>query len=72
MVRFATTCDRCQARSDEYTAWPSCRECLDDICPDCAAPGTLVETDGEGPDRVTCRTCHAERPGDIALGDGGR
>ncbi len=61
MVRFATTCDRCKARSDEYTAWPSCRECGDDICPGCAVDGTLDYGDGERGDRVLCRQCAAER-----------
>lgn len=59
MVRFATTCDRCTARSEEYTAWPSCRECLDDICDACAQAGTLHEGDGEGPDTVLCAACAA-------------
>jgi hypothetical protein len=45
MVRFATKCDRCGKRSEEYTSWPSCRECLNDTCPDCTHPGTLQEHD---------------------------
>lgn len=59
MVRFATTCDRCTARSEEYSAWPSCRECMDDICPDCAEPGSLMEADLDCPAKVTCRACAA-------------
>lgn len=60
MVRFATTCDRCEARSEEYTAWPSCRECLADICYDCAEHGSLLEADLDQPEKVTCRQCAAE------------
>lgn len=60
MVRFATTCDRCQRRSEEYTSWPSCRECLDFICPNCYADGTLTEGDGEGPNTCLCQGCHAD------------
>lgn len=57
MVRFATTCDRCQQRSEEYASWPTCRECQDDICPSCTAAYTLETGDGEGPDTVICSTC---------------
>ena len=35
MVRFATLCDKCKRRSEEYTAWPHCAECLQDICSNC-------------------------------------
>lgn len=66
MVRFATTCDRCTARSREYTAWPHCRECLEDICLTCMWPGTLIETDGESPETVLCRAC-VETLGDEAV-----
>ena len=34
MVRFATKCDWCGKRSEEYTSWPHCRECGLDLCPD--------------------------------------
>lgn len=59
MVKFATTCDviasltprpperpiinRCGKRSAEYTAWPSCRECGDQVCPDCTEPKSWEE-----------------------------
>lgn len=36
MVRFATLCDKCGKRSEEYSAWPSCRECLEHVCPNCS------------------------------------
>jgi len=64
MVRFATTCDydvfqpgmrHCNARSEEYTAWPSCRECQLDVCPAHTAPGTRHENDGR--DTVLCIAC---------------
>lgn len=57
MVRFATTCDRCQVRAREYTAWPHCRECMDDVCLECAVPGSLQTGDGDGPDTVLCGAC---------------
>ncbi len=60
MVRFATTCDHCQARSEEYTAWPSCRECMEDTCYTCAAQGTLIEADLDQPETVLCQSCQAE------------
>ena len=55
MVRFATKCDTCGARSEEYTAWPTCRECDNDACPDCSEPGTMIEDDGR--QTVICRSC---------------
>jgi len=57
-VRFATTCDApgCTARSAEYTAFPSCRECLEDICPAHAAPGSLDES-VDGRPTVLCLAC---------------
>lgn len=60
LVRFAATCDRCQARSAEYEAWPTCRECLDHICPTCSVPESDREReDDEGGVYVTniCTTC---------------
>lgn len=36
MVRYATKCDRCGSRSPEYTAWPTCRDCQDHVCPLCS------------------------------------
>jgi hypothetical protein len=57
IVRFATLCDNCGARSGEYTAWPECAECAADLCPACYVPRSLVEGDGERRDRVMCQTC---------------
>lgn len=65
MVRFATTCDvfACGNRSAEYTAWPSCRACYMDVCPDHAVAGSLREEDrdrdgvAEMRKTVYCRDC---------------
>lgn len=70
MVRFATKCDHqepgghpdvhCNRRSPEYTMWPTCSECGDDVCPDHMAPGSLDEGDGDRRDWCLCITCAAE------------
>lgn len=77
MVKFATTCDAlteggkpCGRRSPEYESWPDCRECMDDICPDHAAPGSFREgerdrsygdyTEAEHWESVLCLTCAAD------------
>ena len=44
LVRFATICDHCKKRSREYEAYPHCRECGDDVCPECSHE---KETDDE-------------------------
>ena len=36
VVRFATVCDCCGARSEEYTSWPTCDLCGEDVCPKCS------------------------------------
>lgn len=60
VVRFAVTCDSCGQRSLEYRAWPSCRECGNDVCPRCYVPDTLETTDGETPETVWCLSCQAD------------
>ena len=60
MVRFATTCDKCGKRSNEYEAWPSCRECGNHICPACSQPNSLKTGDGDGPDTALCHGCLSE------------
>ena len=71
MVRFATTCDFCGWRSEEYTAWPSCRECLLHCCPRCAELGSGQEHEHDVSDElygtraihhesVLCRRCVEE------------
>lgn len=45
MVRFASLCDDCDKRSEEYTEWNTCRECFRHICPNCTVPGSTEEHD---------------------------
>lgn len=33
LVMFACICDVCGRRSEEYGSWPTCPDCMDDICP---------------------------------------
>ncbi len=40
MIRFASLCDRCGKRSEEYSRWPECRDCEKDICTDCQLSGS--------------------------------
>jgi hypothetical protein len=54
MVRFATTCDHCGKRSEEYTAWPSCRDCLTDTCAECDVPSERTEDEYN---RTQCQVC---------------
>jgi hypothetical protein len=56
MVRFATICDQCGKRSEEYAGWGDCRECGDDVCPADILPGTFNEETG----KCLCRRCSAE------------
>jgi hypothetical protein len=57
LVKFATLCDKCEKRSPEYSAWPSCRMCMDHICTSCASPGTASEDEEHA---VTCKDCEIE------------
>ena len=63
MVRFATLCDRCQRRSEEYTAWPTCKECLEHICDRCDVASARTEDEHN---ETLCRNCqpceHGEFP----------
>ncbi len=74
MVRFSTICDApvCGKRSDEYTAWPFCRECLIDVCPEHQEPGTVTDPDVDAPPTCLCRQCAAEprRPDIVEIGIG--
>ena len=55
MVKFATLCDKClERRSREYEAWPTCRECLDHVCPTCQVPGTATEDERH---EALCKEC---------------
>jgi hypothetical protein len=55
-VRFATTCDSCGKRSEEYFSWPACRECGDDICSECDVPNCRDEEIG----KTWCKACAEE------------
>jgi hypothetical protein len=56
MVMFAQLCDHCGKRSEEYTRWYDCRECMSDVCTECIVPNS--EDDETG--RATCKRCAAE------------
>lgn len=52
------SCDHCAAIGQAvYDAFPTCRECGDDCCLNCAHPGTYSEPDVDTPARVTCKRC---------------
>lgn len=57
MVRFATTCDLCGKRSAEYTAWPSCENCIRDTCPECRLPDLVREADADQQEISMCLEC---------------
>lgn len=61
-VKFAELCDVCGRRSEEYTTWPHCRECLRDICQTCAVPGSVREQDRDTLDPIAqvARALHLE------------
>lgn len=50
-VRFASICDKCGAKSEEYSCFPSCNECLEDTCWECCQ-----ESDDESL-RCVCKEC---------------
>lgn len=60
MVKFTTTCDHCGQRADEYTAWPSCRDCGLDTCPMCDVPDLRTEADLDTPPTTRCLQCTVE------------
>jgi hypothetical protein len=57
MVRFATVCDGpgCGERSAEYQAFPSCKVCGGDFCPECAE-GDFYD---EERNQTLCKVCYA-------------
>ena len=55
MVRFAMLCDQCGKRSREYGRWPECRDCSDDVCPDCC------HSSDEETSKGICKKCEALR-----------
>lgn len=60
--RFHTKCDieNCGNRSDEYTAFPTCQDCMRDICPEHAEPDTTTEPDLDAPPTCICVECWKE------------
>lgn len=62
IVRFATVCDKCGARSIEYSHYPICRDCGDDVCSACDVPSARVtQDDWRSQDRTTCCDCFQSR-----------
>lgn len=57
VVRFATVCDHygCIKRSEEYTAFPTCRDCGDQVCPE-------HEVSGQRNDETNKTLCVACEP----------
>lgn len=55
IVKFATLCDACNKRSEEYTSWPTCRECYGNFCPN----HFTEPTDNEGRLSCICGACKA-------------
>lgn len=58
-VRFATLCNFCCARSEEYTAFPECWDCGRHVCPTCSPEGKIEGGDGE-PLNTQCPLCLRE------------
>jgi hypothetical protein len=57
-VRFATVCDKCHKRSQEYQAFPYCRECGKHICSDCRSLDHDDQENGTG----ICDECAIGEP----------
>jgi len=64
MVRFATKCDfpGCAARSEEYTHFPHCSECGNDVC----SRHRVEETVDPETNRCLCNECRDERDSEAA------
>lgn len=56
-VKFAALCDKCERRSEEYSTWPTCRECGEHVCPQCDVDNERTEDER---DETLCLECHAE------------
>ncbi len=54
LIRFATLCDKCDKRSEEYTAFPTCEHCMDDVCPDCYVPNSFTNDERN---QAVCNDC---------------
>lgn len=58
MVRFATLCDKCKARSAEYESWPTCKDCGEDVCPNCDIASERTEDERH---KTLCLDCREAR-----------
>jgi len=65
MVRFAMLCDQCGARSEEYGAWYTCTDCVEDVCTACIVTGS--EDDETG--KAQCKCCAAADLADVMAQD---
>lgn len=67
MVMFAMICDQCGKRSEEYGYHYHCTECPngDDVCKDCAWPGTIDEETA----KCVCTRCHKTKLAMAAVDD---
>ena len=59
LVKFASICDSCGMRGEEYSALPTCSECHLDLCFNCAP-----ELDDYLPEKGPCRECIEDTPGE--------
>ena len=58
MVMFATLCDRCTKRSEEYTSWPTCKDCGEHICESCDIASERTQDERN---ETLCFECRAAR-----------
>ena len=60
MVKFATVCDtlNCKARSEEYTAYPTCVYCANHFCPQHGK--ITIEADVDQPEQGICDNCRIQ------------
>lgn len=63
MVRFATLCDKCGARSEEYSSWPWCKDCMRDICPACDIESERTDDESH---KTLCLDCRTKRSAEEA------
>ena len=62
-------CDKCGARSDEYSSWPTCTHCDGHICPSCMVAGSKTDADLDTPETCMCIECDHEVASDEFLRD---
>lgn len=68
MVRFATVCDAtgCTARSEEYSAFPTCEDCGEFICLEHMVPWSATEDERN---ECLCLKCQVDRVEEAAESD---